>query len=243
MRIRDRARRQLLLVGVLLGAGCGSRPTDQATPPVPHQDSPAIEARLTVLCLGTSLTAGPGLLAEETWPALIQARVDSLGLPFRLVNAGVSGETSAGALRRIDWLLGQGPVAVLIVETGANDMLRGQSIDSLAVNLDSLLGRAARELPPPRLVIAAMEALPNLGRGYGTRFREMYREAARRYGAVLIPFLLDGVAGIDSLNQSDGIHPTAAGERLVAENVWRALEPVLREEHVKRAAYRGAGAP
>ncbi len=228
MKNRGWARRQLLLVGVLLGAGCGSRPADQATPPVPLQDSPATTTRLTVLCVGTSLTAGPGLLADETWPALVQARVDSLGLPFRLVNAGVSGETSAGALRRIDWLLGQGHVAVLILETGANDMLRAQSIDSLAVNIDSILGRAARQTPPPRLVLAAMEALPNLGRDYGTRFREVYREAARRHGAVLIPFLLDGVAGVDSLNQSDGIHPTAAGERLVADNVWQALEPVLR---------------
>jgi len=221
-----------LLVGVLVAGGCGGRRDEPAAAPPPAEDSraaaPASAARLTVLCLGTSLTAGPGLLPEETWPALVQRKVDSLGLPYRMVNAGVSGETSAGALRRVDWLFSQGEIAVLVVETGANDMLRAQPVDSFASNLDSILVRAGQRTPKPVVLLAAMEALPNLGAAYGRRFRAVYADAAKKHDAILIPFLLDGVAGIDSLNQSDGVHPTAAGERIVAENVWQALEPVLK---------------
>jgi acyl-CoA thioesterase-1 len=179
-----------------------------------------------VLFLGTSLTAGHGLDPAEAFPARIQERIEAEGLSYRVVNAGVSGETSAGALARIDWLLKQ-PVAVLVVETGANDGLRGQRPEATRSNIQAIFDRARRQEPPPRLLLAAMEALPNYGEDYRRRFRAIYPELARTNGAVLIPFLLEGVAGDPSLNQADGIHPSAEGQRRVAANVWKALRPVL----------------
>lgn len=187
-----------------------------------------------MLLLGTSLTAGLGLDPADAWSSLLQAKIDSAGLPFRVVNAGVSGETSAGALRRTDWLFGQGPIAVLVVETGANDGLRGLSADTLRANLDAILTKAEALSPKPLLVVAAMEALPNLGRQYGDRFRLVYPEVAAAHGAALLPFLLDGVAGIEAFNQADGIHPNAAGARRVADNVWRVLAPLLSDRYPSR---------
>jgi acyl-CoA thioesterase-1 len=138
----------------------------------------------------------------------------------------VSGETSAGARRRIGWLMGR-PVAVLVVETGANDGLRGQEPEATRENVQAILDEARRQAPPPKLVLVAMEALPNYGQEYRRRFRALYPELAKRNGATLVPFLLDGVAGDPSLNQPDGIHPTAEGQKVVAENVWRALRGLL----------------
>jgi acyl-CoA thioesterase-1 len=144
------------------------------------------------------------------------------------VNAGVSGESSAGALSRIDWLLTRDTVAVLVIETGANDALRGQSIDSVRSRIQAIIDRARRSVPPPRIVVVGMEALPNLGASYGREFRRIYPALARDNQAELIPFLLAGVGGVDSLNQSDGIHPTAAGHRILAANVWTVLERITR---------------
>ena len=188
--------------------------------------SPAAD-RPVVLCVGTSLTAGYGLDPDDAWPAILQQKVDAAGLPHRVVNAGVSGETSAGARRRMDWLLRQ-PVAVLIVETGANDMLRGQDEGATRANLDAILARARKQSPPPRLVVLGMRATPNLGGEYVRRFETIYPAVARAHGAILVPFLLEGVAGIPRLNQADGVHPTAEGQRVVAETVWKTLEPLLR---------------
>ncbi len=182
--------------------------------------------RPVVLCVGTSLTAGLGLDPSEAYPALLQQKIDAAGLRYRVVNAGVSGETSAGARRRMGWLMRQ-PVAVLLVETGANDGLRGQDPGATRENIRAILDEARRQTPPPRLVLAGMEALPNYGEEYRRRFRAIYPELARRNGAALVPFLLDGVAGEARLNQADGIHPTAEGHRRVAENVWKALRPLL----------------
>jgi acyl-CoA thioesterase-1 len=145
----------------------------------------------------------------------------------------VSGETSAGALRRMDWLLRR-KVAVLVLETGANDGLRGQDPQATRANIQAILDRARRQDPPPKLVLVAMEALPNYGQDYRRRFRALYSDLARKNDVVLVPFLLDGVAGVPGLNQADGIHPTAEGYRRVAENVWKVLEPVLR--HSGRSA-------
>ena len=178
--------------------------------------------------MGTSLTAGLGVDPSEAYPALVQEKLDAAGLGYRVVNAGVSGETSAGAVRRMDWLLRQ-PVAVLVVETGANDGLRGQDPEATRENIQAILDRARDQDPPPHMVIVAMEALPNYGEDYRRRFRAIYPELAEANGAVLVPFLLEGVAGDPELNQPDGIHPTAEGHAVVAENVWRTLEPVLRE--------------
>jgi len=176
--------------------------------------------------LGTSLTAGLGLDPDQAYPALIQQKIDSAGLRYVTVNAGVSGETSAGARRRIDWLLRE-PVAVLVIETGANDGLRGQDLDSVRANIQAIIERAEQQTPKPRIVLAGMRTIPNYGFGYARRFKAMYPDLAQRYDLPLIPFLLEGVAGVDGFNQADLIHPSAAGQRRVAENVWRTLAPVL----------------
>src|SRR2546427_3055357 len=213
-------------------AACGPR-ADRAVPAAPpsaQSRGPSV-ASPVILFVGTSLTAGYGLPDPSlAYPALVQRKLDSAGLRYRVVNAGVSGETSAGALRRIDWVLSQsGQVAVLVVETGANDGLRGQAPDSVQANIQAILDRAKRLAPPPRLVLAGMEAMPNLGRAYTNRFRAIYPRLARANGAALIPFLLEGVAGIDSLNQVDGMHPNRPGHQRVAENVWRVLRQVIGE--------------
>jgi acyl-CoA thioesterase-1 len=187
---------------------------------VPAADAPAI------VFLGDSLTAGYGLDPDEAYPALIQRKVDESGLRYRVVNAGVSGETSAGARRRIEWLLAQ-PVAVLVVETGANDGLRGQDPATTAENIQAIIDRARRLPSPPKVVLVGMQALPNYGADYSRRFRGIYPQLAKRNGVVLVPFLLDGVGGVSALNQADGIHPTAEGQRKLAETVWKALQPLL----------------
>ena len=188
--------------------------------------APPADDRPVVLFVGTSLTAGLGLDPEEAYPALVQRKIDAAGLHYRVVNAGVSGETSAGARRRIGWLMRQ-PVAVLVVETGANDGLRGQEPEATRENVQAIFDEALRRRPPPKLVLAAMEALPNYGEDYRRRFRAIYPEIAKANGATLVPFLLEGVVGDPKLNQPDGVHPTAEGQKIVAENVWRALRPLL----------------
>ncbi len=220
---------------VMLATACGGQGgqggQDSVSAPPARLVRPARPdtARPAIVFLGTSLTAGYGLSDPSlAYPALIQAQLDSAGRPFRVVNAGVSGESSAGALARMDWLMGQGPVAVLVIETGANDGLRGQDPDSVRARIQAIIDRARRAAPPPAIVIAGMEAMPNLGASYVRRFRGIYPALAKANQAALVPFLLEGVGGVDSLNQEDGIHPTPAGHRIVAENVWRVLERMTR---------------
>jgi acyl-CoA thioesterase-1 len=191
--------------------------------------------RRSILFLGTSLTAGYGLDPEQAYPALIQKKVDSAGLDYRVINAGVSGETSASALRRVDWLLQQ-PVSVLVVETGANDGLRGLSPDSLRSNIQGIFDRARQLQPSAQLVLIGMQVPPNYGRAYSQQFRSLYLELAKSNGATLVPFLLEGVGGVSALNQPDGVHPTAEGQRRMAEIVWRVLEPVLRRTEETKTA-------
>ena len=194
---------------------------DSASPPAAISDTaPAI------VFLGTSLTAGLGLDPDQAYPALIQQKLDSAGLNYRAVNAGVSGETSAGALARMDWVLRR-PVAVLVIETGANDGLRGLDPDSLQAHIEAIIRRARRQNPPPKIALVQMEAPPNLGPRYTRRFEAVYPRIARQDSVTLLPFLLRGVAGIDTLNQADGIHPNAVGEPIVAQNVWEALKTML----------------
>ncbi len=185
-----------------------------------------LDERPVLLFVGTSLTAGHGLDLSEAYPSVIQRKLDAAGLGFRVVNAGVSGETSAGALRRIDWLLRQ-PVAVLVLETGANDGLRGQDPEATRQNIQSIFERARRQEPPPKLVLVAMEALPNYGEDYRQTFRAIYPELATANDALFVPFLLEGIAGDPELNLADGIHPTAKGHERIAENVWKTLAPLL----------------
>jgi acyl-CoA thioesterase I len=189
--------------------------------------APAPAAAPTIVFLGTSLTAGLGLDPDAAYPALIQRKVDSAGLRYSVINAGVSGESSAGALRRIDWILRQ-PPAFLVIETGANDGLRGQDPDSIRANVQGMIDRVRKVSPSTRIILAGMEALPNLGADYTRRFRAVYPALATSNRLPLIPFLLDRVAGVDSLNQQDGMHPTEAGAKIVADNVWRVLRPELK---------------
>jgi acyl-CoA thioesterase-1 len=214
---------------VLCGACRGAGTADSASR---AGDSVAIDsasaAPKRLLFVGTSLTAGLGLEPEEAYPALIARRIDSLDLPYRVDNAGYSGETSAGARKRIDWLVRE-PVDVFVLETGANDGLRGLPVDSMRSNIQAIIDRVRDASPNVRILLVGMEAPPNLGPRYTSDFRKVFPELAERNGAVLLPFLLDGVAAIDSLNQGDGIHPNAAGARRVAETVWAALLPLLRD--------------
>jgi len=174
--------------------------------------------------LGDSLTAGLGLKPQEAYPAVLQERVDAAGLHYAVVNAGVSGDTSAGGLSRLDWSL-EGDVRVLVVALGGNDGLRGLQTGELEKNLAAIIERAqGRHVT---VVLAGMEAPPNFGEAYTVSFHQVYPELAARYHLAIVPFLLEGVAGSESLNQRDGIHPTAEGARIVAGNVWRVLDPIL----------------
>jgi acyl-CoA thioesterase-1 len=227
----------------------GARPETtygaQDTSPLPEPQSgtgaaanasgiPAAE-RQVILFVGTSLTAGYGLHTDSAYPQLIQRKIDSAGLPFRVVNAGVSGETTAGLLERLDWLL-ETPFDVVVVETGANDGLRGVPASNVRSNLQRIVRRIRSARPASEIILIQMEALPNYGATYVSAFRGNYADVAREEGVVLIPFLLDGVAGKAQLNQSDGIHPNMEGERVVAENVWRSVRP-----HLGRRAGVGGG--
>jgi acyl-CoA thioesterase-1 len=213
-----------VLAALAFAAACDQSPDEvirqPARPATPGE-------RATVVFLGTSLTAGYGLDPDDAYPALIQRKIDSAGLAYRVTNAGVSGETSAGAVRRIDWLLRQNP-AVLVIETGANDGLRGLSTDSLKANIQTIIDSARALTPPPKIVLVGMRALPNYGFAYARRFSRLYSDLADDNELPLVPFLLEDVAGEDGMNQADGIHPTAAGQERIARTVWKVLEPELR---------------
>lgn len=184
------------------------------------------DAGPTVLFIGTSLTAGLGLQIEGAYPALVQAKADSAGTPITAVNAGVSGETSAGALNRIDWVM-RGPADIVFIETGANDALRALPVAEARANISEILDRVKAAKPNAKIFLVQMEAPPNLGQQYVVAFHDMYRELAKQKGATLVPFLLNGVAGSAELNQADGLHPNARGERIVAANIWKSLQPAL----------------
>ncbi|MEX2177927.1 MAG: arylesterase [Gemmatimonadaceae bacterium] len=179
-----------------------------------------------ILFVGTSLTAGYGLEPEESYPNLIQQKLDSAGLDFDVVNAGISGETTSSLLRRIDWLLRQ-PFEIIVIETGANDGLRGVPVATMERNIQQIIEGVRAMRPRAQIVLAQMEAPPNLGASYTSEFRRVFPDLARRNDVMLLPFMLEGVAGVRSMNQGDGIHPNRAGARIVAENVWRGLRPVL----------------
>jgi acyl-CoA thioesterase I len=220
---------KIALVLVCATAACDAPPERTAQPaavPLPATPKPQPASR-NILFLGTSLTAGYGVGADNAFPAVIQQKLDSAKLPFRVINAGLSGETSAGGVRRIEWSLQQ-PVDVLVLELGANDGLRGLQTPQLEANLDSILARTRARYPHAAFIIAGMRAPPNLGPQYTNAFSAVFDSVAARYDAVLIPFLLEGVAGDAELNQEDGIHPTRAGHARIAGTVWNALLPVLR---------------
>ena len=185
-------------------------------------------AKKRMVFLGDSLTAGLGVQSSEAFPALVAEKVHAAGLPFEVENAGLSGDTSAGGLRRIDWLL-QRPIDILVLELGANDGLRGLDLKSMKTNLQAIIDKTKAKNSGAKIVLAGMEVPPNLGAEYATGFQRVFAELARENNATLIPFLLEGVGGHRELNQPDLIHPSPAGHRIVADLVWRTLEPILRQ--------------
>ena len=181
----------------------------------------------TILFLGDSLTSGYGLSVEVAFPAVIQAKIDSLGWNYKVINAGISGETTSAGLSRMDWMLKR-RVDVLVIGLGANDGLRGVPIEVTRGNLQGIIDRTRRSYPEVKILLAGMRVPPNLGPEYATEFTAIYPELAEKNKATLVPFLLEGIGGIAELNLPDGIHPTAMGHRIIAENVWEALEPLMR---------------
>ena len=178
-----------------------------------------------VVVLGDSLTAGLGLTEAQAYPALLQEKLRAGGYDWDVVNAGVSGDTSAGGLERFDWAMNQSNVRIVILELGANDGLRGLPIAQMRRNLAAIIERA--QAKHVAVLLAGMEAPPNFGREYTVSFRQVYRDLAKQYKVPLVPFLLDKVAGDPSLNQADGIHPNPQGARIVADTVWAALKPMV----------------
>ena len=207
------------------GAAPGATPAAQAA--TPAAAAPA-ETVPKILAFGDSLTAGYGLAPRESYPALLQKMIDEDGFRYEVVNAGVSGDTSAGGVRRIDWALDAGGVRFVILELGANDFLRGQPVSETRKNLTEIIKRAQSR--GARVLLAGMLTTTESGRDYELEIRDAYRSLAAEHGVVLIPFFLEGVAGIDRLNQEDRIHPNAEGTRLVAATVYRHLKPLLEKD-------------
>jgi acyl-CoA thioesterase I len=211
----------LVLMLALSGFGVSGGTKSAPNSGIATSDTPK-----TILFLGDSITAGYGIDENQAFPALIDAMIKESGKNYRVVNAGLSGETSSGGLRRIAWLL-RSPVDILVLELGANDGLRGIDLSVTEKNLQGIIDQTKAKYPNVKVVVAGMQVPPNLGVQYTTRFREMFPKLAKQNNAVLIPFILEGVAGEPSLNLPDGIHPTPAGHRILARNVWVVLEPML----------------
>jgi acyl-CoA thioesterase-1 len=212
------------LAGIGFGGLMGCALLWAADPALPDAAKPQ---RRTVVVLGDSLAAGFGVEPKEAYPALLQQKVDAAGLPFTVVNAGVSGDTTAGGLRRLDWVLRQ-PADVLVLELGGNDGLRGLAPEATRSNLVAIIGKARAKNPETKVVLAGMVMPDNMGEAYNRKFQAIFPDVAQEQKVALIPFLLAGVGGVPELNQPDQIHPTAKGHALVASNVWLTLEPVLK---------------
>jgi acyl-CoA thioesterase-1 len=227
----------LLALLALLAVGCQQAKSDEQpssklsnSAPAPSPPAPAVvsnkpEELPTIVAFGDSLTAGYGLNPDDSYTVLLQQKLDKQGYRYRVVNAGVSGDTSAGGARRIDWALQPGKVKFLILELGGNDGLRGLPVAEMRKNLARIIERA--QARGATVVLAGMEAPPNLGAEYTREFRQTFRDLAKQYKTALIPFVLEGVGGHAELNQPDGIHPNAEGEKIFTENVWQTLEPLL----------------
>lgn len=179
-----------------------------------------------ILFFGTSLTAGYGVDNNEAYPALIQKKIDSLDLPYKVINGGLSGETSAAGKNRIDWLLKQ-PISIFVLELGANDGLRGLSLTETKANLQAVIDKVKKKYPQAKMVMLGMQMPPNLGAKYTSDFRAIFSDLASKNSMVYVPFLLEGVGGVSKLNQQDGIHPTAEGHKILAQNVWSKLQGQL----------------
>ena len=208
---------------------CGSNEGKQGTAikdTIQEQSTTPETSVKTILFFGNSLTAGYGLDPVEAFPALIQEKIDSLGLPYMVINAGVSGETTSGGSARIDWILRQ-PIDVFVLELGANDGLRGIPVTETKKNLQLIIDKVKEKNPETILVLAGMQVPPNMGPQYSKEFREIFPSLAKENNMILIPFLLEGVGGERALNQEDGIHPTAEGHAILADNIWQAMKDSL----------------
>lgn len=195
----------------------------------PTEANQRIEEAPVILFFGNSITAGYQLDVKDAFPAIIQERLDSLGYDYKVVNAGLSGETSAGGLNRIEWVLQTIP-DIFVLELGANDGLRGLDLDETKKNLKGIIEKVREANPKVKVVLAGMQVPPNLGNEYTGKFQKMFQEIASESHTVLIPFLLEGVAGNPDLNLRDGIHPTPEGHQIVSENVWPVLKPLLEKD-------------
>lgn len=203
--------------------------TAQTANSAPKDTTPVAKQQKTILFFGNSLTAGYGVEPSEAFPALIQNKLDSLNMPYKVVNAGVSGETTSGGNSRVDWVLRQ-PVDIFILELGGNDGLRGIPLTETRKNLQEIMDKVKAKYPDATIVLAGMQVPPNMGSTYANEFRSLYTELAKQNNTALIPFLLEGVGGERKLNQSDGIHPTPQGHRIVAENVWETLKKEINSD-------------
>lgn len=233
---------RILVVCVLLAAGCSSEEPAKSDSAVETRDATMGETQgdrshqpdgvdkdaslARVLIIGDSITAGYGLEAEQAFPALLQSRIDSAGYGFEVVNAGLSGETTSGGARRIDWLL-RGGADVLVIELGGNDGLRGISPDVTEENLRTIIGTMREENEDATIILGGMRMPMNMGASYREDFESVFPRVAEDTGVIFIPHILEGVGGVPEFNQPDGIHPTAEGQRIIADLVWEYLEPVL----------------
>ena len=219
----------LVYIFVIINFACNDETTKEA---IATKDSLSsgksilVPSTKTILFFGNSLTAGYGLELNEAFPAIIQHKIDSLKLPYTVINAGVSGETSAGGNSRIDWVLRQS-IDIFILELGGNDGLRGIPVAETKRNLQSIIDKVRSKYPGVKIILAGMQIPPNMGQQYTSAFRDLFPDLSRNNKIPLIPFLLEGVGGEARLNLPDGIHPTAEGHAILAENVWKVLQPLL----------------
>ncbi len=210
--------------------GCGGKTSEKkATEASGEQDETTVtttDSKKKILFFGDSLTAGYGLEMGQAYPSIIQQKIDSLGLEYRIINAGLSGETTASGKNRLEWVLEEN-ISIVIIELGANDGLRGVPLQETESNLQSMVDMVQEKLPNAEIVLAGMKIPPNMGPEYTATFEGIFPELAEEENLHLIPFLLENVAGIPDLNQGDGIHPTVEGQKIVAQNVWEVLQPIL----------------
>jgi acyl-CoA thioesterase-1 len=219
--------RLLLFLAVLTSCNNEKKATEEKADTVKTVTKPAAGTKKTLVFFGNSLTAGYGLDdPSQAFPGLIQKRIDSLNLNYKVINAGVSGETTSGGNSRIDWLLKQ-PLDVFVLELGGNDGLRGIPVSETKKNLEAILNKVHTKYPDAKLVLAGMQIPPNMGQKYASEFRAVYAEVAKANNITLIPFLLEGVGGEAKLNLPDGIHPTEEGHKILAENVWVRIKDLL----------------
>ncbi|TKC08401.1 arylesterase [Pedobacter polaris] len=224
--LRKRFMPIIVLCALLSACGNTKNDTDQTNSDTTAKAAAKTVVKKNILFFGTSLTAGYGLDPSEAYPALIQQRIDSLKLPYTVINGGLSGETSAAGKARIDWLLKQ-KIDVFVLELGANDGLRGIAVAETTKNLQFIIDQVKAKYPDVKMVLAGMQVPPNMGSTFANDFKEMFPKLAKKNNMELIPFLLANVGGIPELNQPDGIHPTAEGDKILAENVWVKLKGVL----------------